>query len=80
MRYTREGDWEHLEIPGRADPGFNDSSGHGGFFAATFDALASGSELPISGKHGRHNLAIIEAARMATEQRRAVDLESLKRS
>ena len=33
----------------------------------------------LVGKHGRHNLAIIEAARMATERRQAVDLESLKR-
>ena len=80
IRYTREGDWQHLEIPGRADPGFNDPTGHGGFFAATFDALATGSEVPISGEHGRHNLAIIEAAHRATEERRAIDLESLKRS
>ena len=80
MRYTREDDWQHLEIPGLADPEFNDPTGHGGFFAATFDALASDKELPINGKHGRHNLAIIEAARLATEERRAIDLESLKRS
>jgi predicted dehydrogenase len=80
MRYTREDDWQYLEIPGRSDPEFNDPTGHVGYFTATFDALASGRELPISGKHGRHNLAIIEAARMATEQRQSVDLETLKRS
>jgi predicted dehydrogenase len=79
IRYTREGDWQHLEIPGRADPGFNDPTGHGGFFAATFNALATGSEVPITGEHGRHNLAIIEAAHRATEERRAIDLESLRR-
>ena len=80
IRYTREGDWQHLEIPGREDPGFNDPTGHGGFFAATFDALAAGSELPITGEDGRHNLAIIEAAHRATEERRAIDLASLKRA
>ena len=79
MRYTRAADWQHLEIPGRSDPKFNDPSGHVGFFAATFDALASGAELPIDGQHGRHNLAIIEAARKATEERRAIDLESLRK-
>ena len=80
MRFTREDDWQHLEIPGRAASGFNDPTGHGGFFAATFDALVTGSEMPITGGHGRHNLAIIEAAHRATEERRAIDLESLKRS
>ena len=41
------------------------------------DALAAGSPPPISGQMAFHNLAIIEAARMATDARRAIDLTEL---
>jgi len=48
--------------------------GHAGFFAATFDALSKGKDLPVTGKQARHNLAIIEAARQATVERRAIEV------
>ena len=80
MRFTRENDWQNLEIPGRDDPAFQDPTGHTGFFATAFEALASDSQMPITGEQARHNLAIIEGARRATEERRAIDLEDLKRS
>ena len=49
--------------------------GHFGCYAATFEALASGSEMPVDGEKARHNLAIIEAARQATGERRAIGVE-----
>ena len=52
-------------------------TGHHGYLTATFDALAAGSPPPISGQMAFHNLAIIEAARMATDARRAIDLTEL---
>ena len=50
-------------------------SGHGRYFAATFDALARGAPPPIGGEPALHNLRIIAAARRATAERRAVDLQ-----
>ena len=50
-------------------------SGHGRYFAATFDALARGAPPPIGGELALHNLRIIAAARRATAERRAVDLQ-----
>lgn len=52
-------------------------SGHAGYFARTFAALASQGPLPVSGLEARHNLAIIEAARLATTERRAICPDSL---
>jgi predicted dehydrogenase len=50
-------------------------SGHGRYFAATFDALARGAPPPIGGELALHNLRIVAAARRATAERRAVDLQ-----
>lgn len=52
-------------------------SGHAGYFARTFAALAHQTPLPVSGHDARHNLAIITAARMATAERRAICPDSL---
>ena len=52
-------------------------TGHAGYLTATFAALASGSSPPITGAMAYHNLAIIEAARLATTARRAIDLTEL---
>lgn len=75
-RYTGEEDgWSNLEIPEptvKENPGVG---GHFGCYAATFEALASGSEMPVNGEKARHNLAIIEAARQATGERRAIGVE-----
>ena len=70
-----EGGWNSLDIPEatvKENPGVG---GHFGCYAATFEALASGSEMPVTGEQGRHNLAIIEAARQATGERRAIGVE-----
>lgn len=70
------GKWQEIEIPELADlsPGERGAIGHRCYFAATFEALANGSELPVSGQQGRHILAIIEAARKATVERRAIEV------
>ena len=70
-----EGGWNSLDIPEptvKENPGVG---GHFGCYAATFEALASGSEMPVTGEQARHNLAIIEAARQATGERRAIGVE-----
>ena len=66
---------EWSEIP--LDVTDRNRTGHHGYLTATFDALAAGSPPPISGQMAFHNLAIIEAARMATDARRAIDLTEL---
>ena len=75
-RYTEEEEgWRSLDIPEPAvkeNPGVG---GHFGCYAATFEALAGGSEMPVNGEKARHNLAIIEAARKATGERRAIGVE-----
>ena len=77
-RSSREGRWRQVDVPELAEPD-GEVNDHGRYFAATFEALANGSELPVTGYDGRHNLAMIEAARKATEERRAIDLWDLKR-
>ena len=79
MRFSREdGEWKSLDVPGWDErkvieqPGLD---GHSGFFAAAFDALANGAEMPVSAEQGRHIIAIIAAARRATEERRAIEVD-----
>ena len=71
---SAEGVWSPVEVP---EPKYENT--HGAYFAATFKALAEGRELPVTGDAGRDNLAIVEAARAASESRRAVDLRALSR-
>ena len=52
-------------------------TGHAEYLTATFTALAAGTPPPISGAMAFHNLAIIEAARMANDARRAIDLTEI---
>ncbi len=66
-----------LEPGDQPDPDPKTWSGHAGYFARTFAALAQQSPLPISGEDARHNLAIIAAARQATTERRAIRPDSL---
>lgn len=76
---AREDEWQDATL----EPGYESVadpqawSGHAGFFAWTFAALATGKELPVSGPRGRRNLAIIAAARHATAQRRAIRVDAL---
>ena len=69
-----DGKWETIELP---SSGFETT--HGAYFAAAFGALGEGKELPVTGNDGRRNLALIEAARQASETRRAVDLREFGR-
>ena len=77
VRFSRTNGWKNLDIPGFGEREAKHPTGHIGFFAAVFEALASGSEMPITGEQARHNLAIIEAARRATDTRCATDLKDL---
>ncbi len=52
-------------------------SGHAGYFAHTFAALARHEAPPVSGLAARGNLAIITAARMATTARQAIRPDTL---
>lgn len=52
-----------------------DATGHTGFFRAAFEALANGGAAPVDAQAGRRQLAIIEAARRATSERRAVEVK-----
>ena len=68
-RSTRQ--WREVALEPRPTQA---ESGHGRYFAATFDALARGAPPPISGASALHNLRIVAAARRATAERRAVEL------
>lgn len=78
-RYSRESrQWEDVHLPGVAQmtPQELARAGHAGYFKATLKALAEGTELPVSGKRARHNLAIIHAARQASAERKAIEVSS----
>ena len=63
------------EIP--LDVTERNGTGHADYLTATFAALAAGDPPPITGAGAYHNLSIIEAARRATQARRAIDLTEL---
>ncbi len=65
--------WQVVALP--PQPAWAES-GHGRYFAATFDALARGAPPPIGGAQALHNLRIVAAARRATAERCAVDLHA----
>ena len=71
MRATNEWSTIELEVTPR------NRTGHAEYLTATFAALATGTPPPISGAMAFHNLAIIEAARMANDARRAIDLTEI---
>jgi len=76
-RHQRDGGWTQMDAPGQAEAAAQGAPGlvgHAGFFAATFTALANGAAMPVTGEMARHNLAIIEAARRASEERRAIEV------
>ena len=73
-QYARStGQWQEVALP--PQPTWAES-GHAAYFAATFDALARGAPPPIGGELALHNLRIVAAARRATAERRAVDLQA----
>jgi UDP-N-acetyl-2-amino-2-deoxyglucuronate dehydrogenase len=69
--------WEEVPVPAwqALSPAARERSGHAGFFAATLEALAGGTALPVPGEAACHNLAILEAARRASRERRAIAVE-----
>lgn len=71
--------WDSVDpqtLPG-VRPGIaEDRTGHAAFLRAAFEALEAGAPPPITGVQARHNLAIIEAARRASAERRAVAVEA----
>jgi predicted dehydrogenase len=73
-RFTRAEGWKDLELPEFDEAERTDASGHARYFKETFNALADGTELPVSPEMAYQNLAIIEAARQATTERRAIEI------
>lgn len=68
--HTLDGGW--MSLPSGAQA--SDPTGHEAFFRATFEALSSGDPAPVTPADARRNLAVIEAARIATTERRAVEV------
>ena len=68
-RGTRQ--WREVALP--PQPSWAES-GHGRYFAATFEALAAGAPPLIGGELALHNLRIVAAARRASAERCAVEL------
>ena len=77
-KFTRADGWKQLELPEFNEAEQTDASGHARYFTETFTAIAAGAALPVSPEMAYQNLAIIEAARKATTERRAIELQSPK--
>ena len=73
-RFTRADGWKELELAGFDEAEQQDASGHARYFKETFNALAAETALPVPAEKAYHNLAIIEAARKATIERRAIEI------
>ena len=77
-RVVGEGGWEAVDpqsVPGVPPPIADDRTGHAAFLRATFAALDQGQPLPVTLADARRNMAIIDAARRASETRRAVEIK-----
>ena len=72
-RSTADGEWQTVGLPSFG------LTTHGAYFSESFNALAKGKQLPVTGYDGRNILAIIEAARKASDARKAVDLHEFRR-
>ena len=73
-RFTRADGWQQLELSEFNEAEQQDASGHVRYFTETFNALAADAPLPVPAEKAYHNLAIIEAARQATTERRAIEI------
>ena len=73
-RFTRAEGWQQLELSEFNEAEQQDASGHVRYFRETFNALAADAPLPVPAEKAYHNLAIIEAARKATTERRAIEI------
>ena len=74
QKYSRTEGWKQIELTDLDEEGLKDSSGHAAYFTATFNALVEKKPLPINADKAYHNLAIIDAARRATKERRAIEI------
>ncbi len=73
-RFSRQtGTWSEIPL----DVTEQNRTGHAGYLTATVAALAAGAPLPITSAGAYHTLSIIEAARRASQARRAIDLTEL---
>lgn len=81
QRWTLGEGWKAVELPGLADAKAQDEfkAGHVTFFEAVFEALASGKQTPTTIDTACHMMAIVEGARRASDERRAVDVQELER-
>ena len=73
-RFTRAEGWKQLELSEFDETERMDASGHARYFSETFNALSADIALPVPAEKAYHNLAIIEAARKATTERRAIEI------
>lgn len=72
--------WEPDDSGGRTGPGAisePDPTGHGAFLVEAFHAVANGLPMPVPVEKAFHNLAVIDAARRASETRRTAVVEVL---
>jgi predicted dehydrogenase len=77
-RSVGEGGWQPVDpqsVPGLPPPIADDRTGHAAFLRAAFAALNEGKAPPITVDHARHNIAIIDAARRASAERRAIEVQ-----
>ena len=79
-RFTRADGWQQLELPEFDEAERTDASGHARYFMETFNAIAAGTAVPVRPEMAYHNLSIIEAARKATTERRAIEISPPKRN
>lgn len=77
---TADHRWETIRAPGAygVERGAIAIRGHEGYFAAVFEALASGTTMPVTVHDARHLMAVVEGARLATDRRCAVDVRTLE--
>jgi len=71
--------WETVDpatLPDVPPPIEEDRTGHAAFLLAAFRALDAGTALPIAPEQAFHNLAIIDAARRASAERRAIEVDA----
>jgi predicted dehydrogenase len=80
LEYDRaRNEWNAVEMPVLEEVEGLTSSlvGHIGYFAAVFDALAAGREMPVPVEQACHTMAVVEAARRSTRERRAIDVREV---
>ena len=73
--------WDSVDpasLPDVSPPVPEDRTGHAAFLRAAFQALDAGMAPPVTPQQAFHNLAIIDAARRASAERRAIEVEGAR--